>query len=114
MSSNLPSESPKHRIEFTGNSAPKKRRKPLKPPPKWIVGWFGGVLLFFGGGALGGFGALALLWMMLSATDDIDNPFMAIVSLFLALFTGAVAGSGAGMLIWFIVGARAPESDGLD
>ena len=100
MSSNLPSESPKHRIEFTGNSAPKKRRKPRKPPPKWIVGWFGYLLFLVAGATLGGTVAVASIWELMTITDDAGSPLGAIFALSMGAIVGAAIGSVVGLFIW--------------
>ena len=112
MSSNLPSELPKHRIEFTGNSAPKKRRK---PPPKWIVGWFGGLLLFVAGATLGGLAAMPLFRTLTTGDmDSFSGALAALLAGFLSLVVSAVAGGGVGLVVWGILRARAHKLEGLD
>lgn len=97
MSSNLPPDSPKHRIEFTGNSAPKKQRK---PPPRWFIGWSGGLISFVVGAAMGGFVAVALIWTLFAITDDVGSPLMAMLALLLGAIVGAVVGSILGLVLW--------------
>ncbi len=101
-------EPPKHRIEFTG-STPKKPRKPRKPPPKWLVNWFGGLLLFVGGGAVGGCAAVALVWHLLSISDDDGSFFGILFVLLLGAIIGASVGSGIGLLVWSRLRVRARE-----
>lgn len=103
-------EPAKHRIEFTGSAA----KKPRKPPPKWIVGWFGGLLLFVAGAALGGFTANSLIWLLFTITDDVGSPIMAILTLFLGTIIGAVAGCIVGILVWHRLRVSARASEDLD
>lgn len=101
-------EPPKHRIEFTG-STPKKPRKPRKPPPKWLVNWFGGLLLFVVGAASGGFAAVALIWRMLTTTDDVGSPLGIILTLLMGAIAGTVAGCIVGLCIWAKLRSMARE-----
>lgn len=111
-------EPPEHRIEFTGNSAPKKPRKP--PPqwiiglPQWIIGWFGGLLLFVSGNVIGGCAAVALIWMMFVITDDVGSPLIAMLILLLGAIVGAIIGSIAGILVWARLRTRARELEELE
>ena len=105
-------ESPKHRIEFTGNSAPKKRRK---PPAKWMVGWPGGLLLFIAGAILGGALAGALIWP--HSTDDMGSFSGAMAFALLALLgplAAASMGGIAGLLIWAILRVKARDLEVFD
>ena len=104
-------EPPKHRIEFTGNSAPKKRRK---APPRWILRWQGALLLFAVGSAVGGFAADTLIWMSFATTDDVGSPLTAILFLLLGTALGAVAGSIAALLVWNKLRSIAHKLDDLD
>ena len=103
------SPAPSHPIEFTGNAAPNKARKPL---PQWFIGWVGGFLMGVLGAASGGSALVALLWMSIVASDDMGSFIGIFVVLIVAATAGAIGGCVYGVILWAIIRYRAHKSAG--